>query len=90
MLDYYIGQFRLLQIQMTGPNDLSKTQLYLFKRLKKLQPNEKLTIKQIYDGIRANKKLANQSTKQVKALFDLFDSRGYGNYDSKLDTLSPC
>ena len=36
LLDYYIGQFRLLQIRVSGPTDLSKAQLYIFNRLKKL------------------------------------------------------
>lgn len=86
LLDYYIGQFRLLQIQIAGPDDLSKAQLYVFNRLKKA--SKPITLTQIYMGFRNNKNLANQSTKQVKSMFDFFHQKGYGNYDKEKGTLS--
>ena len=79
LLDYYIGQFRLLQIQLSGPTDLNKAQLYILNRLKK---EGKLSINQVYMGFRNSKQLANQSTKQVKAMFEAFDEKQYGNYDT--------
>ena len=89
LLNYYIGQFRLLQVQIGGPTDLSKTQLYIFNRLKKLGDGDSLSVRQIYMGLKNSKKHDDMSTKQVKDLFEFFDKNGYGNYDSHKGTLSP-
>ncbi|EKU97934.1 hypothetical protein Lepto7375DRAFT_7192 [Leptolyngbya sp. PCC 7375] len=89
LLDYYIGQFRLLQIQLSGPDDLSKAQLYIYNRLKKLESGKALTVSQVYMGLRNSKNIAGQSKPKVREMFAFFSDKGYGNYDPDKGTLFP-
>lgn len=81
LIDYYIGQFKLLQIEISGPTDLSKSQLYVLKRIKKVGSNGKLTVSQIYQGFRNSKKLENKTTTDIKNLFQVFETKGYGDFN---------
>ena len=40
-------------------------------------------------GFRNSKQYNNQSKEQVRAMFEFFQTSGYGNYDKEKDTLSP-
>ena len=86
LMNYFISQFRLLQIKVAGPDDLSKAQYYLLKRLRKAGV---LTIKQVYIGLRSSKELKDQkniSMKQVRSLVDNLEK--HVNYDKLSDTIT--
>ncbi|NET97632.1 DUF3987 domain-containing protein, partial [Okeania sp. SIO1H2] len=76
LINYYIGQFKLLQVQVAGPEALSKIQMYLYERLKKTKGKKSLSVRQGYTGIRANPNVKNLSMDEVRDVYTYFEKRG--------------
>lgn len=88
LMDRYIGQFRRIQVLVSGPENLSKIQLYIYERLKKsIKP---LSVDQVYKAIRMKKDsgFRGQSKDQIRTMFEYMHNNKYGVYDPENGTLT--